>query len=74
MWQEQKSAATILGKTQRVTYSNNSFAKAQGSTAAVLRLILGLVVAQSVIFQYNPTVLPAVDVVCPLKIKQNHNE
>lgn len=51
------------------THSNNSFAKAEGTPTAILRLILRLVVAQCVVLQSHPTVLPAMDVVCPLKNK-----
>lgn len=52
------------------THSNNSFAKAEGTPTAILGLILRLVVAQCVVFQHHPTVLPAMDVVCPLKNKR----
>lgn len=54
-------------KNFNLTYSNDGFAKAEGTTTAVLSLILRLVVAQGVVFQDHPTVLPSMDVICPLK-------
>lgn len=56
-----------MEKNRNSTHSNDSFAKAEGTPAAVLRLILRLVVAQCVVLQNHPTVLPSMDVVCPLK-------
>lgn len=56
-------------KNFKCTHSNNSFAKAEGTTTAILCLILRLVVAQGVVFQDHPTVLPSMDVICPLKNK-----
>ena len=46
------------------THSNNSFGKAEGTTAAILGLILRLVVAQGVVVQHHPTILRSMDVVC----------
>lgn len=49
------------------THSNYSFGQAEGTTAAILGLILRLVVAQGVVLQHHPTVLPSMDVICPLE-------
>lgn len=48
------------------TYCDDSFAEAQRAPAAVFPFILRLVVAQGVIFQHDPSVLPSVYVVRPL--------
>lgn len=50
------------------THSDDSLAEAQRTSAAVLGLVLRLVVAQGVVLQDDPAVLPAVDVVCPLEM------
>lgn len=52
------------------THSNNSFAEAERTTAAIFSLILRFVVAQGVVFQDYPSVLPSMDVICPLKMKE----
>lgn len=55
------------------THSDNGFAEAEGTPAAVLGLILRLVVAQCVVFEDHPTVLPSMDVICPLREKEKKN-
>lgn len=52
------------------THSDDSLAETQGPSAAKLSLVLRLVVAQSVVLQNHPAILPAVDVVGPLQIKK----
>lgn len=48
------------------TYRDDSFTEAQRAPAAVFPFILRLVVAQRIIFQHDPSVLPSVYVICPL--------
>lgn len=58
-----------MWQRSRSTHSDDGLAEAEGTPAAVLGLILRLVVAQRVVLQDHPTVLPTVDVIGPLKNK-----
>lgn len=49
------------------THSDDSLAEAERTSAAVLGLVLRFVVAQGVVFQDDPAVLPAMDIICPLE-------
>lgn len=52
------------------THSNDSLAEAERTPAAVLSLVLRFVVAQGVVFQHDPAVLPSMDVICPLEMSK----
>lgn len=45
---------------------DDSLAKTNGTSATILCLIFRFVVTQSIVFQNYPTILPPMDVVCPL--------
>ena len=68
---KQKERVLQLGQDPSVTYGDHSFSEAEGAPTAVLGLVLRLVVAKRVVFQHHPTVLPSMDVVCPLE-KEKH--
>ena len=52
------------------THRDDSLAKTDGASAAILCLIFRLVVTQSIIFQNYPTILPPMNIVCPLEEKK----
>lgn len=60
----------VMSVISSSTHGDDSLAEAEGTSAAVLGLVLGLVVAQGVVLQDDPAVLPAVDVVGPLEMSK----
>lgn len=56
----------FLPHTTVNTHCDDSLAEAQRPPAAVFPLILRLVIAQSIVFQHDPSVLPSMYVVRPL--------
>lgn len=64
---------TILN-TGRKPYLDDSFAETQRSSAAIRPLVLSLIVAQRGVLQYDPAVLPSMDIVGPLKVKHQTPE
>lgn len=61
----------LLPYTMVNTYCDDSLAEAQRPPATIFPFILRLVVAQSIIFQHDPSVLPSMYVVCPLQTQTN---
>lgn len=71
--QKHNKATQLQGKCVSIftcTHSDDSLAEAERTPAAVLSLVLRFVVAQGVVFQDDPAVLPSMDIICPLEMQK----
>lgn len=60
----------ILPQRGAGTHRDHSLAKTDGSPTAIFCFIFRFVVTQSIIFQNYPTILPSMNIVCPLGIER----